>query len=301
MSHTQLRKAIHADRDAIEERSGTVGAIWPRNPSSLTLLGSSTKIEKVVDGVNESYLMSVQYLAPADEAFPAHSGASTCPFATTCWRFKAGNRRASMEGENPTDSACLVNSGQMAIPRNRGTRIWKTALYFGAPKAYRALLAFEIAALERKATREGKIAAVRLDGTSDLGYAAKIAADFPNVQFWDYTKVAARTRSSRPDNLHITFSYDGSFNAADSADFLARGGNVSAVLAVAAPRGNASYPELPATFELDGIEWPVVSGDETDARFTDPAGTVNLLTFKQKSLGNETVALENGFAKNLEV
>ena len=296
MNRTQLREWIHRNREDIEKRSGTVGAIWPRNASSLTLLGTSTKIEKVVDGVNESYLMSVQYLAPADEAFPANSGKSTCPLATTCWRFKPGNRRASMAGENPSDSACLVASGQMAIPRNRGTRIWKTALYFGAPYAYRALLALEIAALERKATREGKIAAVRLDGTSDLGYAAKIAADFPNVQFWDYTKVPARTRSSRPDNLHITFSYDGSFNAADSADYLSRGGNVSAVLAIPAPKGNASYPELPATFKLDGVEWPAVSGDDTDARFTDPAGTVNLLTFKQKTSGNEITARENGFA-----
>ena len=76
----------------------------------------------------------------------------------------------------------------------------------------------------------------------------------------------------------------------------ARGGNVSAVLAVAAPKGNAIYPQLPETFELDGIEWPVVSGDETDARFTDPAGTVNLLTFKQKTSGNEITARENGFA-----
>ena len=71
---------------------------------------------------------------------------------------------------------------------------------------------------------------------------------------------------------------------------------MSAVLAIPAPKGNASYPELPATFKLDGVEWPAVSGDDTDARFTDPAGTVNLLTFKQKTSGNEITARENGFA-----
>ena len=299
LSHAALRKLIHEHRADIEARSGTVGAIWPRNPSSLSLLGSSTKVEKVVDGVNEGYLMAVQYLAPADEAFPEDSGRSTCPFATTCWKFKPGNRRASMEGENPSTTGCLVISGQMAIPRNMGTRIWKTSLYFGWPDAYRALLRLEIAALEKKAARDGKRAAVRLDGTSDLGYASRIAPEFPGVQFWDYTKVPARTRSKKPENLHITFSYDGSYNGADAADYLSRGGNVSAVLNIAAPKGNASYPELPEGFEIGGEYWPVISGDETDARFTDPEGTVNLLTFKQKTKGGEVLAWENGFANNI--
>jgi len=298
LSRAALRRSILKRRDEIEKRAGTVGAIWPTLASSLTLLGTSTKIEKVVDGVNEGFLMSVQYLAPADEAFPENSGLSTCPYATTCWRFKLGNRRESMPGENPSESGCLVASGQMAIPRNQGTRIWKTSLYFGWPKAYAALLRMEVAALERKAERQGKRAAVRLDGTSDLGYARKIAPEFPGVQFWDYTKVPARTRSSKPSNLHITFSHDGLYNDADCNDYLERGGNVSAVLNVAAPKGNASYPELPDGFQIGDRWWPAISGDETDARFTDPAGTVNLLTFKQKESGHEVVAWENGFAQN---
>ncbi len=299
MTGAALRRTIHAHRNEIEKASGTVGALWPRNPSSLVLLGTSTKIEKTVDGVNEGYLMAVQYLAPADEAFPANSGRSTCPMATTCWKFKTGNRRASLAGDNPSASGCLVSSGQLAIPRNRGTRIWKTALFFGWPAAYRALISTEIRALETKATKEGKTAAVRLDGTSDLGFARKIAPDFPGVVFWDYTKVSARTLSARPSNQHLTYSYDGSTNGETAAAYLRAGGNVSAVLAIPAPRGKASYPALPETFEIGGQSFPAISGDETDARFTDAPGTVNLLTFKQKTKGNEIAARADGFAVDL--
>ena len=298
MNRAALRRAIHRNRETIESLSGTVGAIWPRNASSLTLLGSSTKIQKVVEGVNEKYLMAVQYLSPSDEAFPAHSKRSTCAFASTCWRFKDGNRRASMEGENPSASGCLVNSGQLALPRNKGARIWKTALYFGWPAGYRALLTIEARALETKAVKLGMLPAIRLDGTSDLGYAATFAPSFPNIQFWDYTKVPARTTRAKPANVHITFSYDGTYNGDVAAQYLASGGNVSAVLNIAAPKGNQPYPPLPSGFTIGGKHWPAISGDETDARFTDAPGTVNLLTFKQKTKGNEIVAWENGFASN---
>jgi len=73
---------------------------------------------------------------------------------------------------------------------------------------------------------------------------------FPNVQFYDYTKVLGRKVAKYP-NYHLTFSKaDG--NDADVAEALLQGMSVVAV-----------YDKIP-----EGVP----SADETDLRFLDPKG-----------------------------
>jgi hypothetical protein len=98
----------------------------------------------------------------------------------------------------------------------------------------------------------------RLNGTSDLSWEKYTIHDktifelFPNVQFYDYTKVLGRKVSKFP-NYHLTFSKaDG--NDADVAEALLQGMSVVAV-----------YDKIPAD---------VPSADETDLRFLDPKGVM---------------------------
>jgi hypothetical protein len=95
-----------------------------------------------------------------------------------------------------------------------------------------------------------------LNGTSDLSWEKYTIQDktifelFPQVQFYDYTKVLGRKVKHIP-NYHLTFSKaDG--NDSDVAEALLQGMSVVAV-----------YDEIPAG---------VPSADETDLRFLDPRG-----------------------------
>jgi hypothetical protein len=75
---------------------------------------------------------------------------------------------------------------------------------------------------------------------------------FPNVQFYDYTKILGR-KVSKYFNYHLTFSKaDG--NDADVAEALMQGMSVVAV-----------YDKIP-----EGVP----SADETDLRFLDPKGVM---------------------------
>jgi hypothetical protein len=105
---------------------------------------------------------------------------------------------------------------------------------------------------------------VRLDGKS-------LMEMFPAVQFYDYTKSERRMfdflLGKMPANYHMTFSRSEN-NEASCARVLALKGNVAAV-----------FSKLPKRF----LGVLVVSGDDSDLRFLDPAGVVVGLTPKGKA------------------
>jgi hypothetical protein len=97
-------------------------------------------------------------------------------------------------------AACLHTAGNPAYMANKdASRKAKTRAYFEERSAFMAVLVFEIAALERKAKAQGMQAGIRLNATSDLpwerrrvdvdGAAVGLMDLFPEVQFYDYTKV----------------------------------------------------------------------------------------------------------------
>jgi hypothetical protein len=88
--------------------------------------------------------------------------------------------------------------------------------------------------------------------------------DFPQIQFFDYTKIRSRMRrflskEDWPANYHLTFSVDAT-NHDHTRSVLAAGGNVAAVF----------WPELPTTWS----NYPVIDGETHDARFLDPEGVI---------------------------
>jgi hypothetical protein len=158
------------------------------------------------------------------------------------------------------------------IARMRRTRYFKRDR-----KEFGLMLEREIAAHIRTAARQELEPVVRLNGTSDLpfenvrftwrdGSTSTVFERFPNVQFYDYTKVVARLRKPLPANYDLTFSLaDGNQEQAQEAIEL--GYRVAVVLR---NRENPGAKKWTLPKRWKGTR--VVDADETDLRFLEPAG-----------------------------
>lgn len=210
----------------------------------------STANPKIQKGTKLGYLSFILHLAPADL-----SGREVCPKRT------AG-----------CTAACLNTAGRGGMfKRGENTnviqqaRIRKTVSFFEDRSQFMFDLVNDIRKAIRYAERQGLKPVFRLNGTSDLSWekyeveeGKNIFELFPNVQFYDYTKVLGR-KVSQYKNYHLTFSRaDG--NDADVERALAAGMNVAAV-----------YDEIPQG---------MYSADETDLRFLDPK--VGMIGLKAK-------------------
>jgi hypothetical protein len=209
---------------------------------------SSAKTEK---GEALGYLTGICYLSPADTA--GIVGLNVCPWAGNCKKI------------------CLNTAGRGAFSSVQKGRRRKTVLWAENKRAFIRNAALDIAAVVRKANREGMTPCIRMDGTSDLGIALTRGEDgerlvdkFQDVQFYDYTKSFTRMRQylrgEFPSNYHLTFSHDGETNYRDCKTVLSMGGNVAVVFRKTIPT------------EWAGV--PVVDGDTSDLRFLDPKGGV---------------------------
>lgn len=214
----------------------------------------STGNPKVLKGMSQGYNTYILHLAPANL-----SGYETCPKRTAgctaaCLN-TAGRGGMFKKGEN-------TNVIQQA-------RIRKTKMFFEDRAAFMNTLVADIKLAIKQSARLGLIPVFRLNGTSDLAFEKYEVADgknifemFPDVQFYDYTKILGR-KVKEIKNYHLTFSAaDG--NDADVTKAIAQGYNVATVF------GLKKTQEMPATYQ--GL--PVFNGDESDLRFLDPKGVV---------------------------
>lgn len=115
----------------------------------------------------------------------------------------------------------------------------------------------DIRNLSKRAAKANMQAAARLDGTSDIQLALQVCEDFPEVMFYDYTKIPgimeAFLKKRFPRNYHLTFSRS-EINDSRSEDFLAKGAGVAIV-----------FDRIPETYK----GWKVISGDQSDVRYLD--------------------------------
>ncbi len=235
--------------------------------TELLSVGSDAKTRK---GEKVKVLTAIQYLAPATEA----GVGNLCPYAS--------------EG---CITACLFTAGMGKFDNVRQPRIDRTILFMKDRKTYTTKLIFEIARHKRKAEKLGMLAAVRLNGTSDVKWesipivvngikvANNIMALYPDVQFYDYTKYpyAKRPKESLPSNYDLTFSRSET-NDLEVLENLRNGRRVAVV-------GNTKIGEtIPTTHTaIDGSVWPVIDGDITDVRFNDSHGVIVWLSAKGKA------------------
>lgn len=222
----------------------------------------STANPKIQKGAKLGYLSFILHLAPADL-----SGREVCPKRT------AG-----------CTAACLNTAGRGGMFKRGETtnmiqqaRIRKTRYFFEARDYFMNDLVADIKLGIKQAARLGLTPVFRLNGTSDLAWEKYTVNDqnifelFPDVQFYDYTKVLGR-KVANYKNYHLTFSAaDG--NDADVDKAIAQGMNVAVV-----------FDKIPQEYKGK----PVFNADETDLRFLDPKGVVLGLKAKGRAKKDRT-------------
>ena len=219
----------------------------------------STANPKIQKGTKLGYLSFILHLAPADL-----SGKNTCPKAT------AGCK-----------AACLNTAGRGGMFRKGETtnmiqkaRIRKTVAFFFDREQFMIDLAEDIAKGIKMAERLGLTPVFRLNGTSDIAWEKYEVSNsghnifdfFPQVQFYDYTKVLGRKVADIKNYFLIFSAADG--NDSDVAKAMAQGMNIAMV-----------FDKVPSTYM--GKE--VIDADETDLRFLDPKGVIAGLKAKGRA------------------
>lgn len=193
---------------------------------------------KTQKGEERSFLTGVMHMMPSDLA----GYGNVCPCASKECR-----------------DMCLNTAGQWAnTPAVQNARKQKTELYFKDREKFMNDMRRSIQKLLAKAEKQGLTPAIRINGTSDLPQVAmQMAKEFPQVQFYDYTKIPRPWERQLP-NYHITFSRSEN-NEQDAIQALEHGVNVAVVFGV--EKGK------PLPKEWKG--YAVIDGDLHDLRFLD--------------------------------
>ena len=156
--------------------------------------------------------------------------------------------------------ACLHTAGNPVFQKQKDLgRINRTRYYFQSRVEFISRLFKEIKNHEIYCNKNNYIPVVRLNTTSDIPWEIhNIFEKFPNIQFYDYTKIKKRAfkyiNNEYTKNYHLTFSLN-EINYNDSMDVLNNGGNVAIVF----------------------------NGDLHDLRFLDPRNSIVGLKAKGKA------------------
>lgn len=175
---------------------------------------------------------------------------------------------------------CLNESGMNTMDGYDGrinkSRIKKTQLFYENRELFVRWMIAEINTMIAKAKKLEYNYSVRLNNTSDLspelfyindnGTKRNILEIFPDVQFYDYTKVANRVKlMAKYPNYDLTYSYSGE-NMDECITMLENNVRVAVV-----------FRNVPTVF----IGKEVIDGDKYDMRYRDPKNCVVGLKFKR--------------------
>ena len=231
-------------------------------------LGGLKRSAKMTKSFNHNVATYCLYLAPSNMAERTKKGTriNVCPMSTHCKELCLNS-----SGHNKADilSHGKENSRQSDINK---CRIKKTKLFYNDRDLYMDILIHEITRDRKYAQNNGMEFSVRLNGTSDLSPeimckdGKNILEIFPDVQFYDYTKVPNRIKLMKLyPNYDITFSFDG-YNWDTCEEFLNNGGKVAVVF---------DSEKMPAYYK----GYKVVDANEYDMRYLDPNGCIMGLEF----------------------
>ena len=177
-------------------------------------------------------------------------------------------------------ASCLFTAGMGAFSNVQQARINKANYYINDRFTFVMQIRNEII---RKARRTDGELAVRLNGTSDIRWENEGFTDFdgkhynnlmerfPQVQFYDYTKIA--NRKDLPKNYDLTFSYSGAKTFSKYNDIaIKQNMRIAAVFRF--------EKDIPSTFQ--GM--PVIGGDNSDVRHIEPKAHIVALYAKGKAI-----------------
>ena len=210
---------------------------------------------KTIKGDGSEYMTAIKYMQPYKTVF----------------RGKVHNLCA-MADKAGCAEPCLRWAGRGQMSSVQRGRERKTMFYLSDRIGFMDTLINDITVFRRRHIKKNIQPCVRLNGTSDIQYEKSgIMEQFPDVQFYDYTKIVKRAYAKLPDNYHLTLSYsEADMDYADSVH--------QAVLDTGVNMAVVFRDKLPDTFR--GLR--VIDGDKDDLRFLDPKGVVVGLVAKGK-------------------
>lgn len=247
------------------------------------LIGVGTNA-KTIKGDGSEYLTAIMYLAPADLAFAELGISGTlCPNAELA------------KCKDP----CLNLAGRGQMNTVQAARLRKAMLYIQDRDEFMRLLVQDLIRFERYCAKRGIQPVCRPNGTSDIPFErvacirdgkeySNIMEAFPNIRFYDYTKIASRANKPLPSNYHLSLSASNA-SGKYSAQLLRakkRNPNVNLVFVV---RTKAMAEYLFAKHPDKYID-----GDKDDLRFLDEPRKDVILYAKGKAK-NDT----SGFVRNV--
>ena len=211
---------------------------------------------KTVKGDGSEYMTAIKYMKPFKTVFKGKVH-NICAMAETA----------------KCHEGCLVSAGRGQMSSVQRGRERKTLWYLSDRVGFLDALVNDITTFRRRQIKSGVQPCVRLNGTSDIMYEKSgIMDQFPDVQFYDYTKIVKRAYGELPPNYHLTLSYS------EADEEYAE----QVLMAVADTGANAAVvfrDRLPDTFK----GFRVIDGDKDDLRFLDPMGVVVGLKAKGKA------------------
>jgi hypothetical protein len=248
-----------------------------------TLIRAGNNTKTIKGDKASQYVTAIMYLAPADLS----GVGNVCPMA----------------GMAGCKAGCLNLAGMGIYNSVQQARINKTKRFFADQDKFMNDLAKDVMKFQTKCHKEGRLPAVRLNGTSDIQFERirvnnykNIMDMFPLVQFYDYTKIAKRVYGELPSNYHLTLSHSEASSAYANITAIAHDDIGASVAVVVRTKEQAQALIDMGTMPNYG-RYPnasIVSGDITDLRFLDPIGSVIVLYAKGKAKKDTS-----GFVVNL--
>ena len=223
--------------------------------SNYKLLGVGTNA-KTIKGDGSEYLTAILYMTPYKVMVDGK-------LFNSC----------SMAAIASCIDACLYTAGRGAFNNVQTARQRKAEWFYRDKQGFLAQLIVDVDKFRNYCKKRDIQPCVRLNGTTDirwelLRYAGEknIFEIFPDVQFYDYTKIANRKVKDIP-NYHLTWSYSNAnpeyAKLLDKA--MEQGMNAAVVF-----RSNFIKVVPKCWHKWQG--YPVIDGDSDDLRFLDPKG-----------------------------
>ena len=223
---------------------------------------------KTIKGNGDKYETAIMYMMP--------------------WKSSGINVCANAEIAGCIDG-CLFTAGRGAMNTVQQSRARKTEWFATDRIGFMLALVTDCEKFAKYCAKQSVKPVIRLNGNSDIRWERipvskdgiihnSIFDAFPDIQFYDYTKIANRKGVDHIKNYHLTFSYsEADVRYKPQVDIaLAKGMNMAVVW--------RDIECMPDTF----LDRPVISGDADDLRFLDPSNVIVSLYAKGRAKKDES-------------
>ena len=223
---------------------------------------------KTVKGDGSEYLTAITYHKPWKTIFEGKVH-NLCAMAETA----------------SCHAGCLYSAGRGQMTNVQTARLRKTQLWIKDRQAYLDLLREDLKIFQRRCENNNVQACYRPNGTSDIPWENYgIIDEFPDIQFYDYTKIIKRAYKKLPKNYHLTLSYSEA-NRQYADDVMKAVCDTGVNMAVVF-RDEKNIPDYFERIYANGrgrYGFRTFSMDNDDLRFLDPQGMVGALYAKGKA------------------